>query len=102
MAYSCNPYVESCCNCKLVPHAAVGLGCLGPAAGVEVDIVESYDVEQRCYTMPVPEYLLNFHQLVGDHHSVSTFANFGDGVVEWTFQRDRVPVRDTPPCTPER
>ena len=42
--------------------------------------------------------------MVDAHDSVSTFANFGDGVVEWTFQRDKVeagtpPESFTPPAT---
>ena len=71
---------------------AVNLGCLGPISRLSVDIVEAYDIEQRCYTMPMPEYLANFHEMVDRHDSVSTFANFGDDVCEWTFQRDRVSV----------
>ena len=35
-------------------------------------------------------YLENFYAMVDAHDSVSTFANFGDGVVEWTFQRDKI------------
>ena len=42
--------------------------------------------------MPIEEYLGGFHAMIDAHDSVSTFANFGDGVVEWTFQRDKVEV----------
>ena len=35
-------------------------------------------------------YLENLYAMVDAHDSVSTFANFGDGVVEWTFQRDKI------------
>ena len=42
--------------------------------------------------MPIEEYLGSFHAMIDAHDSVSTFANFGDGVVEWTFQRDKVEV----------
>ena len=111
----------------LMDSVAVNLGCLGPVAEVEVDIVPSYDITQQCYTMPIvspatqrhrnhrqlraapltpaqAEYLENFHAMVDAHDSVSTFANFGDGVVEWTFQRDKVeagtpPESFTPPAT---
>ena len=37
----------------LMDSVAVNLGCLGPVAEVEVDIVPSYDVTQQCYTMPI-------------------------------------------------
>ena len=38
---------------ELMDSVAVNLGCLGPVAEVEADIVPSYDITQQCYTMPI-------------------------------------------------
>ena len=43
-------------------------------------------------------YLGGFHEMVEAHDSVSTFANFGDGVCEWTFQRDKLQYAPHPPA----
>lgn len=83
-------YDRASCGEEEMASVAVGLGCLGPVSSVAIDICPSYDIAQRCYRMPIQEYLDNFHVMIDAHDSVSTFANFGDGVVEWTFQRDKV------------
>ena len=39
-------------------------GYVCQVSGLKIDIVEAYDIEQRCYTMPMREYLANFHTMV--------------------------------------
>lgn len=85
-------YDRVTCGEEEMASVAVGLGCLGPVFAVDIDICPAYDITQQCYKMPIEEYFGNFRGMIDAHDSVSTFANFGDGVVEWTFQRDKIEV----------
>ena len=83
--------------CSGLEDVVIGLGCLGVASRVELDIVPAYDIANSVYTnLPFDAYLDAFDDLHDPAHcdSIAAFVNFGaaggDGIVDGLFVRHYV------------
>ena len=66
----------------------IHMGCLGPVASLELDIVPAFEVQQTVYNnIEFENFLAGFHEVVAHYDSVVAHHNFGSGYTDALWLR---------------